>query len=206
MQDMTSNHFDSSTPDITSIVSRAAAGDAEAVQLLLSRYSNVIERELRTQRRFQGLQSRLDPDDIAQSVWRCFFSALVGGELVFREPDEVAAFLCRLTRNRIESQFRKHQAIKRDIRRTINSHEFDFESRFHPQTNPSQVASTLEFLNSVLKRMTPEEREIARRREEGATWETLAQELGIPAETIRKRHSRAAQRILNELDPENEST
>jgi RNA polymerase sigma factor (sigma-70 family) len=201
---MASNSSDPSASEISEIISRSAAGDADAVQLLLTRYSSVIERELRTQRRFLGLQTRLDPEDIAQSVWRCFFIAIVGGDLAFREPNQVAAFLTRLTRNRIETQFRKHHAIKRDVRRTINSHELDFEVKSN--TNPSHVASTLEFLQNVLTQMTPDERHIAKRREEGVTWEDLAQELGTTTEAIRKRHSRTARRILEELDPDNEST
>ena len=195
MLDVPSNNLDSSESspsEISAIVAKAAAGDADAVQMLLTRYSSVIERELRTQRRFQGLQTRLDPEDIAQSVWRCFFVAIVGGDITFREPNQVAAFLTRLTRNRIETQFRKHQAIKRDVRRTINSHELDFEVKSN--SNPSHVASTLEFLQNVLTQMTPDERHIAKRREEGVTWEDLAQELGTTIEAIRKRHSRTALR------------
>ena len=203
--DMASNSSDPSASEISEIISRSAAGDADAVQMLLTRYSSVIERELRTQRRFQGLQTRLDPEDIAQSVWRCFFVAIVGGDLAFQEPNQVAAFLTRLTRNRIETQFRKHHAIKRDIRSTINSHEFDHTQSSNANSDPSHVASTLEFLQSVLIRMTPDERNIANRREEGATWEELANELGTTAEAIRKRHARTATRILNELDPDNES-
>ena len=164
----------------------------------------MIERELWTQRRFHGLQARLDPDDIAQSVWRCFFTSLVGGEVVFREANEVAAFLIRLTRNRIETQFRKHHAIKRDIRKTVNSHTFDDQP--NPSTKPDYFVSTIEFLQAVLERMTPEERHIAQRREEGATWEQLAIELCLTPEALRKRHTRMAQRILGELDPEHEST
>ena len=69
--------------------------------------------ELRAQRRFQGLQSRLDPDGIAPSVWRFFFSPLFGGELAGRESTLVVGFLVRLTRNSIERQFRHHHALKR---------------------------------------------------------------------------------------------
>ena len=78
-----------------SIVARAVGGDVEAGQILLKEFSSVIARELRTQRRFQSLHTRLDSSDIAQSVWRSFFSAVVGGNAIFRESAEVAAYLAK---------------------------------------------------------------------------------------------------------------
>ena len=181
----------------SAIVARAVCGDVAAGQILLKEFSGVIARELRTQRRFQSLHTRLDSSDIAQSVWRSFFSAVVGGNAVFQESAEVAAYLAKLTRNKIESQLRRHRAIKRDIRRTMNANELEFEEV--GIKSPDQDATTLEFLQAVINRLTPDERRIAQRRAEGATWEELAAELGSTADAIRKRHVRAAERITKEL-------
>ena len=195
----------SSSTGIQAIVSRAINGDAEAVHQLIRDFASVIARELRTQRRFQSLQSRVDSDDISQSVWRCFFSAVVGGEVVFQQPNDVAAYLGRVARNKIESQFRTHLAKKRDIRKTVSSsQEFDF----HVSTDesPSEIISTFDFVQSVLSKMSEEEKRIVQRRAQGATWDELAKELATRGDTMRKRHAKVAARILKELDVDDKTT
>ena len=198
----------SSTPNgpklFGSIVARAVGGDVEAGQILLKEFSSVIARELRTQRRFQSLHTRLDSSDIAQSVWRSFFSAVVGGNAIFRESAEVAAYLAKLTRNKIESQLRRHRASKRDIRKTMNANDLEFTEE--GIKSPFQIATTFEFLQAVIRQLTPDERRIAQRRAEGATWEELAAELGSTADAIRKRHVRTAERITKELGSDDDAT
>ena len=139
---------------------------------LINEFSGVIAREIRTQRRFQNLQSRLDSDVISQSVWRCFFGAVLSSQVAFDKPRDLAAYLTKLTHNKIESQFRKHLAIKRDIRRTLGSHQADLEVQ--AEQSQSQSLGTIEFLQLVLGRMSAEERLIAERRADGAKWEQIA--------------------------------
>ncbi len=180
------------------LVERATQGDQEAAESLLDGYSEFIAREVRTQRRFESLKSLVDVEDIAQSVWRCFFGSLKQGALVFRDCRDLAAYLATVTRNRIDSQLRKHLADKRDVRRTVNSH--DFETAADSHSNPSYSISTMEFLQQVMRQMTPEERMVATRRASGSTWEELAAEMGTTPEALRKRHTRTAARLLSELE------
>ena len=182
------------------LISRAANGDEAAAAHLITNFSCFIARELRTQRRFYCLKSLVDAEDIQQSVWRCFFNALAQGEATFRDSREVAAYLTKVTQNRIESQFRRQYADKRDVRRTINA--VDLEVADQAASQPSQALSTIEFLQSVMLQMSPAERLVAKRRAEGATWEQLAMETGIAAEALRKRHTRTAARILGKLEAE----
>ena len=182
------------------LIALAASGDQAAAARLVSDFSSVIARELRTQRRFYCLKSLVDAEDIQQSVWRCFFNALAQGEATFRDSREVAAYLTKVTQNRIESQFRRQYADKRDVRRTINA--VDLEVADQAASQPSQALSTIEFLQSVMLQMSPAERLVAKRRAEGATWEQLAMETGIAAEALRKRHTRTAARILGKLEAE----
>lgn len=182
------------------LVDRASHGDEEAVARLLADFSGVIARELRTHRRFCCLKSLVDAEDIQQSVWRCFFNALAQGDVTFRDSRDVAAYLTKVTENRIESQFRRQHAVKRDVRRTINC--ADFEVADQADALPAHTLSTVEFLQSVMLKMTPAERLVAKRRAEGATWDELALEMGTTAEALRKRHTRTAARILGELEAE----
>ncbi len=58
----------------------------------------------------------------------------------------------------------------------------------------------MEFLQQVMRQMTPEERMVATRRASGSTWEELAAEMGTTPEALRKRHTRTAARLLSELE------
>ncbi len=185
---------------VEGLIKRAASGDEGAAAALISDFSSVIARELRTQRRFYSLKLLVDAEDIVQSVWRCFFGALAQGDATFRDSREVAAYLTKITQNRIETQFRRQHADKRDVRRTINAVDLEFADQ--AATQPSHALSTLELLQSVLLQMTSAERRVAKRRAEGATWEELALEMGSTAEAIRKRHTRTAARIIGELEAE----
>ncbi len=182
------------------LIERAAHGDEAAAAKLIADFSCFIARELRTQRRFYCLKSLVDSEDIVQSVWRCFFSALTQGEATFRDSREVAAYLTKVTQNRIETQFRRQHADKRDVRRTINAVDLEFADQ--AATQPSYTLATIEFLQSVMLQMTPAEQFLAKRRAEGATWEDLAVELGATAESLRKRHTRTAARISGKIEAE----
>ena len=181
---------------IGSLLTRAVAGDRLAVEQLVDDFAVVIAREMRMLRRFQSLQSRLDSEDIAQSVWRCFFTALVKGELVFREAGEVAAFLATLARNRIQTQVRKHTASKRDVRRTQHAAENVLVAT--DEDSPLQSMVVTEMLQAILQNMTPEERNIARLRADGVSWAEIANHLNTTAEAVRKRHARTTERIVRE--------
>lgn len=185
---------------LTDLIARAANGDEAAAEKLIVDFSSVIARELRTQRRFYDLKSLVDSEDIAQSVWRCFFYALAQSTATFRDSREVAAYLSKVTQNRIETEFRRQRADKRDVRRTINS--VNFEVADQTAAHPSHKLSMIEFLQSVMLHMTPSERLLAKRRAEGATWEEIALEMQTTPDALRKRHTRAAARIIGELEAE----
>ena len=133
----------------------------------------------------------------------CFFGVVLSSQVAFDKPRELAAYLTKLTHNKIESQFRKHLAIKRDIRKTLGSHQADLE--FQAAQSQSQSLGTIEFLQLVLGRMSAEERHIAERRADGDTWEQIALERNSTPDAIRKRHVRTAARILEEFQANDKS-
>jgi RNA polymerase sigma-70 factor (ECF subfamily) len=56
-----------------------------------------------------------------------------------------------------------------------------------------------ELLQEVLRRLSPEERELAELRQQGLDWAAIAQRVGGNAVALRKRLSRAVARIAEEL-------
>ncbi len=56
-----------------------------------------------------------------------------------------------------------------------------------------------ELLEEAMRRLSPEEKRILDRREQGGQWTEIAEELGSSPEAIRKRLARAVDRVAHEL-------
>src|SRR5206468_1481154 len=61
------------------------------------------------------------------------------------------------------------------------------------------VRAAAELLREVARRLTPEERRLVELRRAGADWEAIAGQLGSTAVALRKRLSRAVDRVTREL-------
>src|SRR5258708_34866002 len=62
----------------------------------------------------QRLASRVDPEDIVQSVFRTFFVRLKDGRFVFAEQEDLCKLLMRITLHKTLRQVAFHKAAKRD--------------------------------------------------------------------------------------------
>src|SRR5207244_9396381 len=62
----------------------------------------------------QRLASRVDPEDIVQSVFRTFFGRLKDGQFVFADQDDLCKLLVRITLHKTLRQVAFHKAAKRD--------------------------------------------------------------------------------------------
>jgi DNA-directed RNA polymerase specialized sigma24 family protein len=65
--------------------------------------------------------------------------------------------------------------------------------------SPSQIVATAELLREAQRRLTPEERQLVTWRQEGRDWAAIAAELGANPVALRKRLSRALDRVSREL-------
>ena len=88
-------------------------GDQDAARQIVERYFDRLL-VLARRRISQRLASRVDPEDIVQSVFRTFFVRLKDGQFVFEDEDDLCKLLMRITLHKTLRQVAFHKAAKRD--------------------------------------------------------------------------------------------
>ncbi len=182
-------------------------GDQDAARQIVDRY---LERLLTLARRriSQRLASRVDPEDIVQSVFRTFFVRLREGQFVFDEQDDLCKLLMRITLHKTLRQVAYHKAAKRDPGQETPHGEHHSEQMLALVNEEPTQEATVAFLDQLehfLSQLRPQEREILEMRLQGHSNEDIAAKLGIYDRKIRRviEHVRdiARQEGLHPADP-----
>ncbi len=100
-----------------SLLIRYQAGEDDAATALYTRYA---ERLLKLAERSTGddLASRIDAEDIVQSVFRTFFRRVSGGHYQIADSEELWKLLLVMALNKVRDIANYHRAIKRDVAHT----------------------------------------------------------------------------------------
>jgi RNA polymerase sigma-70 factor (ECF subfamily) len=163
-------------------------GDQDAAREIVDRY---LDRLLTLARRriSQRLASRVDPEDIVQSVFRTFFVRIKEGQFVFQDQDDLCKLLMRITLHKTLRQVAYHKAAKRDpsLETPQGEHHSEQLSALFDQ-EPTQEATVtfLDQLEHFLTQLRPQEREILEMRLQGYSNEEIAKKLGIYDRKIRR--------------------
>ena len=163
-------------------------GDEEAARQIVDRY---LERMLLLARRriSPRLASRVDGEDIVQSVFRTFFVRIKEGQFVFQDQDDLCKLLMRITLHKTLRQVAYHKAAKRDpsLETPQGEHHSEQLSALFDQ-EPTQEATVtfLDQLEHFLTQLRPQEREILEMRLQGYSNEEIAKKLGIYDRKIRR--------------------
>jgi RNA polymerase sigma-70 factor (ECF subfamily) len=180
------------------LIRRVRAGDQDAATVLVKRYETAIRRAVRFRLADDRLASLLDSTDICQSVLGSFFFRAASGQFELKNPGQLLRLLTAMARNKLNSQARKQLALRRDVRR-VETHHAD-ESRFiATQQSPSTIVAARDLLQEVHRRLSPEERQLLELRNQGWDWAAIAAKLGVGAEALRRRLSRALDRVVADL-------
>jgi RNA polymerase sigma-70 factor (ECF subfamily) len=147
----------------------------------------------------------LDSMDICQSVLASFFVRAALGQFELETPDQLLKLLATMARNKLAGQVKSHRAARRDFRRVEagrgDRDESDpgAEQIAGRDPTPSREIAARELLEEAMRRLSSEEKRILDRRERGGEWSQIAAELGSSPEAIRKRLTRAVDRVAHEL-------
>ena len=137
-------------------------GDQNAARQIVERYFDRLM-VLARRRIGQRLVSRVDPEDIVQSVFRTFFVRLKDGQFVFQDEDDLCKLLMRITLHKTLRQVAFHKAAKRDPNlETSQGEPPPRPAADAPRREPS-AESTVTFLDQLehfLDRLEPETRQI----------------------------------------------
>jgi RNA polymerase sigma-70 factor (ECF subfamily) len=134
--------------------------------------------------------------DVCQSVLASFFVRAASGNTRLRRR-AVALLLVGIA-HKVAFQARKERAECRDNRRVeAGVRQEDLAAR---DATPSRHAAAGELLREVHRRLTAEELELVELRSQGLGWGEIARRLGGSAEALRKKLTRALNRVARALD------
>ena len=178
----------SETPSGRTLVDRWREGDEDAARQLFDTY---VERLVALARRriSQRLVSRLDPEDIVQSVFRTFFGRVRAGQFQLEEKEDICKLLMRITVHKTLRQVAFHKAAKRDPGQETGQSEHSAEMLMElldREPTPDAEAAFIDQLETFLGTLRPEERTILEMRMQGYSNEEIAKKLDIYDRKIRR--------------------
>lgn len=174
--------------DLQVLMDQVLAGSEEAAGILVRSYGPAVLRAVR--RRLNGrLRSKFDSDDFVQDVWASFFAS-PPRDRRFVTPQDLAAFLIRVARNKVIDTVRQRlQSQRYNVRRerSLQAEEASLRQRLiSPQASPSTVAMSAEEWEALLRRQPPVYRAILLRYREGYSAPQIAAIHGVSERTVRR--------------------
>ncbi len=141
----------------------------------------------------------MDSVDVCQSVFANFFVRVCLGEYDLNHPGDLAALLVAMARNKLLDHVRRLQSQKRDQRRMTADGELALACVKDLNDGPAEIAANKDLLAEVRQRMTTEELQLADLRGAGLEWPEIASQLGAAPDALRKKFTRAINRIAEQL-------
>jgi len=173
---------------VEAFVNSLRQGDPETARQVFDSYVDRLV-ALARKRISQRLASRIDAEDIVQSVFRTFFHRAQQGQFTINAEDDVCKMLARITVHKTFRQIAHHQAGKRDAGREVGRSEDDQEmvvNLMSREPSPQEAAALLDQLEHFLAQLRPEDRQILELRMQGYSTLEIAQQLNITDRKIRR--------------------
>jgi RNA polymerase sigma-70 factor (ECF subfamily) len=188
----------SETSDFHDLIRRVRAGEEMAATELVRRYEPAIRRAVRIRLGDTRLERAFDSMDVCQSVMASFFLRAALGQYELDAPEQLLKLLATMARHKLADRVDQERAGCRDNRRVEEGGAETREVAAGSSTPSRQVAAR-ELLEEVQRRLSPEERQLVDLRQHGLGWAEIAEQLGGSPDSLRKRLSRATDRIAREL-------
>src|SRR5262245_25073327 len=155
--------------DSVDLAERCRSGDAEACRQLFERY---VDRLLALSRRrlSQALASRVDPEDIVQSVFRTFFGRLKDGQFQLEQHDDLCKLLVRITVHKTLRQVAFQKAAKRNPAAEVGQENTDRNELYAVlgrEPTPEETVVFIDQLEHFVRELNPMERRILEMRVHG---------------------------------------
>jgi RNA polymerase sigma-70 factor (ECF subfamily) len=170
------------------LIKKCRSGDQEAARLLFELYAERLM-TLAKWRVGARLTSRVDPEDILQSVFGTFFRRLREGHFQFQDQDDLLRLLVRITLHKTLKQISYQTAAKRDPHQEVGQEVESNEGlgQVLAREEPPDVAiAFMDQWEAIMRRLGSQERQILEMRMQGFTNEEIAKKLGIYDRKIRR--------------------
>lgn len=174
------------------------AGEPRAVELFVASYEPFIRRTIRHRLGRAALRSVADSIDVCQSVMGSFLIRMSAGEYELKSERDLQKLLVAITQNKFMALQRRELAEKRDRRITVSLDSVE-DIEDYRQSNDERSARQVELLAAFEQSLSSEERQLFLMRRLGLEWAVIAEDLKESPVVLRKRLSRAVQRVAREL-------
>lgn len=181
------------------LLARLHAGDSAAATEIYVRYSQRLIGLMK--RRIPGdLQTRLDPEDIVQSVFRSFFRRAAAGAYDVPEGSELWRLFLVMALNKVRKVGAFHRSAKRDVRRTA---EMPLPTDIGPEAFDENSLRVLEMtIDEVLERSPAHLREMVILRVKGCEVGEIAAKTGKAKRTVERCLQNFRQEMWKRLRPD----
>ncbi len=140
------------------------------------------------------VSSRVDEEDIVQSVFRSFFRRNQGNEFYFDDSLDVRSLLAAMTYRKVINTIKHHH---RDRRRTTceqSSSTSDGSSQLADRNpTPEELNILVDYLAWILNQLNSAQREMIQLRLEGYTVAEIADRVQLSQRTVKRALARARQ-------------
>ncbi len=143
------------------LVERLQRRDQLAEQQFWERFGPALQR-LAAKHIARPLRSRIEPEEVVQSVCRTFFRRLYEGKLELQDSQQLLSLLCVVTLNKVRKKLRSVQTQKRDPSREVR-HSGPETSGFDPvgrEPSPAEEAEFDEALAKLMASFSEQERQV----------------------------------------------
>ena len=182
-------------------MTRVRDGDQDAAEMLITEFEPQIRRLVRFRLTDPQLRRTVDSADICQSVFTNFFIRISLGDFEFQEPRQLFGLLATMARNKLIQRYRKEACRRPQDGQLIFYGELAEELQATSMSpTPSQVVAAKELVEKLEGKLSPDEIRISELRRDGKSWGEISEMLGEGADALRKRLSRACDRVLKQFE------
>jgi RNA polymerase sigma factor (sigma-70 family) len=182
------------------LVARWRQGDQQAAAELFQRYANRLIALARS-RLSTRMARRVAPEDVVQSVYRCFFASTSAGRYDLERGGDLWQLLVRIALHKLGDHIRRNNRAKRSVQleQSFGSEESLFG--IHPKAlaqgpSPVEALALAEELELLMQALDASERRVLELRLQGYNVEEIARDAGCSQRTV----LRILKRIRTQLE------
>jgi RNA polymerase sigma-70 factor (ECF subfamily) len=180
------------------LMQRVRQRDSEAAAELVRRFERHIRRAVRFQLVDPRMRRLFDSMDVCQSVLATFFKRAAAGQYELEHAEQLIHLLARMACNKVADEARKQHAKRRDVGR-VQPADFLADALAGREREPGEQLAQRELIERFRERLSEEEWKIVSDRADGRGWAEIAEEMGGTPEALRKKFTRAIERVEQQL-------
>jgi RNA polymerase sigma factor (sigma-70 family) len=152
------------------------------------------------------IRTRVEPEDVIQSVFRSFFTRFEAGQFQLGDWDNLWTVLTLITVRKCANRLEFWQAAKRDLRREANARQQSdpLEEALARDPTPSEAAILSETVEQLMKNVHEPDRSILALHLQGCDIAAISIHVQRTERTVRRTLERV-RRVLMRLQAEEES-